>query len=182
MNDDGGYYESDLWTAVGKRYVIPQNFAIYGEIIGWVGESAIQSGYTYDCPKGTNELYVYRVCLITNQGRQIDLPWESVKAFCVEHGMKHVPELARMKHSEFVPENFIDCALKETHCNDCLALSDITTVDEGVCVRYDGVVPIVLKAKSPIFLGHETKLKDKEVEDLEEAQCGLEILNTDNAA
>jgi hypothetical protein len=40
-------------------------------------------------------------------------------------------------------------------------------VDEGVVVRVEGIMPRVYKAKSPIFLGHETALLDKEVVDLE---------------
>lgn len=39
-----------------------------------------------------------------------------------------------------------------------------------ICRKYqEGLVPKILKAKSPIFLGHETKLLDEGVEDLESA-------------
>lgn len=48
-------------------------------------------------------------------------------------------------------------------------MSDKKTVDEGICLRQEGLVPKILKAKSPIFLGHETKLLDEGVEDLESA-------------
>jgi hypothetical protein len=41
-------------------------------------------------------------------------------------------------------------------------------VDEGVCVRWDGLQPLILKAKSPVFLGHETKLLDRGETNLED--------------
>ena len=40
-------------------------------------------------------------------------------------------------------------------------------VDEGVCVRVDGMAPYILKAKGPLFREHETKMLDAEAEDLE---------------
>lgn len=42
-------------------------------------------------------------------------------------------------------------------------------VDEGVCIRAESQVPCILKAKSPIFLQFETKMLDKEADDLEAA-------------
>jgi hypothetical protein len=47
-------------------------------------------------------------------------------------------------------------------------------VDEGVVVRKEGITPYVLKAKSPIFLGHESKLLDAEVVDLESEESHVE--------
>jgi hypothetical protein len=48
-----------------------------------------------------------------------------------------------------------------------LQLSSPKTVDEGVCLRQEGVVPLILKAKSGVFLAHETKLLDKGESDME---------------
>jgi hypothetical protein len=47
-------------------------------------------------------------------------------------------------------------------------LSDSKTVDEGVCLRVDGVVPLILKAKCSEFLQHETKQLDAEVVTVED--------------
>jgi hypothetical protein len=47
-------------------------------------------------------------------------------------------------------------------------LSDAGTVDEGVCVRYDGPNGIyILKAKSPLFLGYESQMLDSGEGDME---------------
>jgi hypothetical protein len=41
-------------------------------------------------------------------------------------------------------------------------------VDEGVCLRTEaGLTPFVVKAKSPEFLRHETKMLDKGALDIE---------------
>lgn len=69
-----------------------------------------------------------------------------------------------------MPEQWIDRRLNDEF-RHALALGDNKKlVDEGVCVRADGLTPIILKAKSPIFLAHETKLLDQEVLDIETDQ------------
>jgi len=165
------FYGHDLWSLVGKRYdaVIPENFIVYGEVIGWSSpDSPIQKNYTYGIPTGENELYVYRVALVTNQGRIVDLGWDQVKNFCVESGLMHVPELWRGKHSELVIEDFIDMQLRDIHADAIPLHQGKKYVDEGVCIRTDaGTAPYILKAKSPIFLQHETKMLDQDILDLE---------------
>jgi hypothetical protein len=165
------FYDTDLWTEIGKRYdsVVPENFLVYGEVIGWVPgtEKPIQKGYTYDLPRGEAELYVYRVAVITNQGRVIDLSWDAVKRFCDETGLKYTPELWRGPKAEFVPEEWIDVELSKQFIQAVL-LSDQKSVDEGVVIRTDaGAAPYLLKAKSPIFLQWETRMLDEEAEDIE---------------
>jgi|SRR5665647_1695819 len=162
----------DLWTREGEKYahLIPKNVVLYGELIGWVGEnSPIQGNYTYNVPNGDCHLYVYRVAVVTADGGLYDLSWEGVKQFCTERGLNHVVELWSGQHSEFIPEEWIDRRFYPEYPQS-VALSDTKTVDEGVVIRWDGLVPTVLKAKSPIFLGHETALLDKEVVDIESAQ------------
>lgn len=50
-----------------------------------------------------------------------------------------------------------------------ISLSDKKSVDEGVCLRQDGLVPTILKAKSPKFFEYETKLLDSGEVDTESA-------------
>jgi hypothetical protein len=47
-------------------------------------------------------------------------------------------------------------------------LSDPKTVDEGVCLRVDGIVPEIWKAKASAFLELETKQLDKDVVTMED--------------
>lgn len=163
------FYGSDIWTEAGKKLdsIVPENFIIYGELIGWTPEGApIQKNYTYQVPHGTCELYVYRVAFVNGQGRIIDLAWDQVKEFCTDLGLKHVPELWHGRMDEFAPEEFLDRKFTQVYPH-AVPLAKESPCDEGVCIRVDGLAPYILKAKSPAFLRHETKMLDQEAVDLE---------------
>lgn len=182
------YYSSDefggdIWTINGEKYkdAIPENFVLYGELVGWTPDGApIQKHYTYLVPDKTADLYIYRVAMITNQGMLVDLSWDQVKEFCRDRGLKTVPELWRGKHKDFNVYDFVDGVDQDGTVYDTLhryheegypgavALGRDSPVDEGVCIRVDGIAPYILKAKSAKFLEHETKLSDENVVDLEE--------------
>lgn len=162
------FYSEDIWTREGEKYahLIPKNVIVYGELIGWVGpNSPIQGGYTYDVPNGEAELFVYRVAVVTADGHLFDLSWNGVKQFCIERGLNYVRELWSGQHRDFDPDDWIDKTFFPEY--RAIPLSGDSPCDEGVCVRMDGQLPVVLKAKSPVFLGFETAQLDKEVVDLE---------------
>lgn len=175
------YYQSDIWTEYGAKIadLIPEGFLLYGELIGWTTDgAALQKNYTYDVPKGSAELYVYRVARINGQGLMTDLSWDGVKEFCMERGLKWCPELTRVTEGtvDEVVERLIDVRLFDHGATyalneDPIQLSDKKSVDEGVCIRQEGLVPLILKAKSPAFLEHETKLLDKGEADLESLEA-----------
>ena len=175
--DQDHFYKEDIWTREGERLrgLLPEGFIVYGELIGWANnDSPIQTNYTYCLPQGVCELYVYRVAQINPQGRQVDLSWDQVKEFCKDVGIRHVPELGRMSALEFslCVEQYMDVRFNDLFGSDCPPLDAPKLVDEGVCVRVDGLAPYILKAKSPQFFEHETALYDKaakgkEVHDLE---------------
>lgn len=179
------WYASDIWSEYGSKIadLIPEGWIVYGELIGWTPDGApLQKNYTYNAPKGECELYVYRVATINAQGTLADLPWDAVKTFCLERGLKWTPELARIP-SWGDPELNFDGALEDWYMDkryfdsrehfteEPVPLSDGKTVDEGVCLRQEGhgLVPLLLKAKAPKFLQHETKLLDEEILDIESA-------------
>lgn len=165
------YYETDIWTTWLDKveHLIPRGYIFYGEIVGWVNESTpIQANYTYHFPPGQNQLYIYRIAVLNDQGVLVDLAWPQVVEFCAGIGLPTVPTLWSLPHEAFKPEAWVDRRFYPVHDN-ALPLSDPKTVDEGVCVRADGLTPTILKCKSPIFLGHESKLLDKGVADLESA-------------
>jgi len=179
-NPDGGFYSSDIWTESGQRLegILPQNFILYGELVGYTPDGGdIQKGYHYGQPMGVNELYIYRVAFINNQGRLTDLSWDQVRLFCEELGLKHVPELWRGKIDEFDVQAFMDRHYAETGYTHAIPLDDNGTVDEGVCIRVDGLTPYILKAKSPEFLSFESKMLDEEATDLEAEQSQSEEAN-----
>lgn len=186
-NVDNSYF-TDIWSKEGKKYadLIPDGVVVFGELIGWTSDGApIQKGYTYNVPRGETHLYVYRVATMTPDGHLYDLSWNGVKQFAFERGLNVVPELWSGKHEDFNAGDWIDIRFTDEYLYDetvtdpiqdprigyahptALPLSDKKTVDEGVVVRREGIMPYVLKAKSPIFLGHESKVLDAEIVDLE---------------
>lgn len=172
------FYSTDVWSEYGKRLegVIPENCVVYGELVGFTPDGeAIQKGYTYNQKPGECELFVYRVAFVNAQGIIADLSWDGVKEFCRSAGLRHTPELERIYLS---PSDELEAYLKHVYLDIRLSegdefeeapipLSDQKTVDEGVCVRVEGVVPHIYKVKSPLFLEHETKQLDSGEVDLE---------------
>ena len=190
------FYSTDIWSTEGKKYdaVIPQNFILYGELVGWTdGGGAIQSGYTYNVPQGRADLYVYRILVITNDGRHVELSWDAVKRFCVDNGIMHVPEFFRGRKAELVASGRIEALMDRRYYDDAMAgvsvftdmpvpLSDAGTVDEGVCTRIlesEATAPTIHKAKAPKFLAHETALLDKDVVDMESADVPEEAVEAE---
>jgi hypothetical protein len=157
------HYGTDIWTHYGKQLdgLIPEGFVVYGELIGWTPDGApIQKDYTYNVPQGEAHLYVYRVAHVNPQGLVTDLAWPQVEEFCAQRGLKTVPAFAEMLHADFDPAEWIDRRYFEQHRHAVPLSGSKKLVDEGVCVRWDGLIPTILKAKSPIFLQHETKALD----------------------
>lgn len=173
------FYDIDIWTEEGKKLIglIPENYLVYAELVGWTpsGE-AIQKDYTYGIEKGKAELYVYRVAVVNNQGIVQDLCWDHMKEFCTAIGVKMVAEMWRGKLKDFQAQDYLDKRFFESEYRQCLWLGeDKNLVDEGVVVRVDKRTPYCMKAKSPLFLEHETNLMDAGVSDLETEQAVEEV-------
>lgn len=185
------FYDNDIWTDYGKQIaeLIPEGYLLYGELVGWTPDGTpLQKGYTYHVPVGQAELYVYRVAHINSQGVLSDLSWDGVKEFCTARGLKWTPELVRLPMDDDPDDpNWIDDLwdrIADTRYADGMAnawddfpgwneppltVSSHKTVDEGICIRQEGLVPTILKAKSPKFLEHETKMLDTGELDTESA-------------
>jgi len=167
------FYSTDIWTEEGAKLEgsIPQGYLLYGELLGWTKEgAAIQKNYTYTIPHGTCELYIYRVATVNSEGFVCDLSWDQATEFCRDRGLKTVPELWRGKYKD-VKENvqkwFCDVKFTELGYQQAIPCDPESPCDEGVCIRVDGIAPYISKAKSPLFLEHETKMLDEEALDLE---------------
>lgn len=72
---EGGFYGDDVWGFWAKKLngLIPENYTVYGEIVGYTPNSAgfIQKGYDYGCVPGESKLMVYR---ITDNGKELEIP------------------------------------------------------------------------------------------------------------
>lgn len=164
------HYDTDIWTSYleNVRGMIPENFVIYGELIGWTPDGKpIQRGYTYNVPKGQAHLYVYRVAVVTG-GEVVDLSWPAVQKFCALRGLRVVPticgdigrdDLTEGAHAIYEERNFA----ADNPDGGFVPLSpDGPGVDEGYVVRWDGPgESMFYKFKNPSFLIHETKILDE---------------------
>lgn len=172
------FYTTDIWTEEGKKLegLIPENYLLYGELIGYTPEGGpIQKNYTYKVPQNTRDLYIYRVAFVNAQGYVTDLSWPQVQEFCKDRGLKTVPELyaGPMPTQPEIVQWFIDKKFREDGYPQAVELDEESPVDEGVCIRVDGLAPYILKAKSPLFLEHETSMLDQEVLDLEAEESNV---------
>lgn len=181
------YYDADIWTEEGQKLkgLIPKNYLVYAELIGWTSDGAeLQKNYTYGIPKGETKLYVYRVAVVNEDGFILDLSWEQTKQFCTERGLLHVPELGKytlleLTQAEFhltksyLDVRYFDSDVSMNHKNAVWLGEHKELVDEGICIRIEGLTPQIFKAKSPIFLQHETSLLDKGIEDLESQESNV---------
>jgi hypothetical protein len=165
------FYGDDIFTQEGKKLegLIPEGYILYGELIGWTASGApIQRNYTYQVPELTSDLYIYRIAHVNPQGKICDLSWDQVKEFCATAGLKHVPELWRGKMRDFdFVSDILDKAFYSAGLPQAVPLAEESPCDEGICIRVDGIAPYILKAKSPLFLEHETKMNDQGISDLE---------------
>lgn len=170
ISDRNFYYEHDVWNDHMDEIagVIPKNWIVYGEIIGWAGQSPIQHNYTYDLPQGQSRLYVYRISVVNEDGVSVDLSWEAVCEWCNNNGIPHVPVVWEGVKGDFEPQVWLDTQYHRTGLGQCVPLSDQSSVDEGVVVRVEGIRPYVLKAKSPQFLVYESGAVDSGAVDMEE--------------
>lgn len=168
--DQQHFYESDVWSEEGKKLVgiLPENYLVYAELIGTLpGGKEIQKDYTYGFD--TPQLYVYRIATVNSHGQTTDLSWDQVKEFCEKNGLKYVPELWRGKLADFKIQNFMDKIYGDEFIQ-AVKLRKKGIVDEGIVLRVEGLTPYLMKAKSPLFFEHETKILDTGEEDLESSQ------------
>ena len=147
------YYGSDIWSEAGEklRGLLPKGCVVFGEIIGWTSDgAAIQKGYTYDVPQGGQRLYVYRVAMVNESGFLVDLAWDQVKEFCNNLGLLHVPEMQRGEHDEIDVQAYLDM----NFADNMLGVVPVGKgkVDEGVCIRVDGLSPFGSKPVSNTWI------------------------------
>jgi hypothetical protein len=176
---NNNFYAEDIWTLEGRKFqgLLPEGFIVYAEIVGYLPSGGIiQADYDYGYMAGSCGLYIYRVAFVNPSGLVTDLSWNHVKEFCVSRGLKHVPELWRGKHKDFAVSEWMNLRYTDMFPlkKDVLPVAE-GLVDEGVCIRTENnIIPYILKAKSPEFLEHETKMLDKNAADVESSEAVTE--------
>jgi hypothetical protein len=163
---------------------------VYGEIVGWAGaETPIMPPhdttqlrdksirkiygdkihYTYGCPAGTQELYIYRITMSNEDGVVTELPWWAVKRRANELGVKHVVRVVRPFFVGTEDDREKLKSLIESLVNGASQFGN--HIREGVAIRVEHEKLFdILKAKSFTFGLLEGYLKeDESVIDREEA-------------
>ncbi len=168
INNNNNYYKEDIWKKINERikWLIPQDWIIYWEIIWRSWDKPIQKWYTYDLNKWEIELYVYRISIVNQQWIFWDLSWDAIKEFCHLNGFKYTPELWTWLYKDFDIENFMDKKYKEIWYS-CIWLSDWCPCDEWIVIRKEWIIPYLTKAKCNTFLQYESKQIDSWEIDIE---------------
>lgn len=167
---------------IGKTY--PQNKKDinnkqFVETGGLLEGCAIQHGYTYGFEKP--KVYIYRISNINPHGIEIDLPYLQMKERAVQLGIETCPELFYGTLDDFIAsfhgkrvsdDRDTEVFLENIFYNMLLekpSILDSSVVEEGFCLRFDKFPkPEIFKIKSRQFLLHESGLKDKDINDIEE--------------
>lgn len=119
--------------------------------------------FSYGCPSGSHKVFVYRITTTNVDCDSVDYSWEAVKERCKELGVETVPELSITQCDKYLEG-------RVTHWSDQPSTLDPSHISEGVCVRYEGLTPTVLKHKSFNFKVLESIIQDTGVIDQEELQ------------
>lgn len=121
------------------------------------------TNFTYGCESGQYKVFVYRITMTNLSGDTVDYSWEAVKQRCEQMDVQHVPELHTLQLSlEDDRDN------QQWLASTALALSEDPSeafpqnIREGVCVRREGILPLILKEKAFSFKVLEGIIKEKE--------------------
>lgn len=168
-NPTSGYYKEDIYNQCLDVYqhLIPKNWVIFGEIIGWAGDRPIQPKYTYQIPRGCFDFYCYRISVLNEDGYRVDLTYDQVKDWCSFNNIKVVPEIWRGKFKDFNADMFMNKRYLEEY-GIGLPLDSKDLVDEGIVIMKYGIKEYFSKAKSTIFLGYESDNQDMNISNLED--------------
>lgn len=106
VNTAGDYYSANIWKKAMLDYgnALMPGIAIYGEVVGFAGNSPIQGQWTYGCKPGEYKMVVYRITYTNEEGIKQEFSWNQVKSYCEEKGLTYVPEFYQGKAKDLFPE------------------------------------------------------------------------------
>ena len=188
---DGGFYGTNEFR---KKYhnllddKLYKGITLYYEIVGYVDENTLimpecnnkkvkdkefekvygkTTKFTYGCTPGESEMYVYRMTLTTPDDLVFEVPYEIMKIYCEQIGVKVVPLLDKFMFT--TKEDLLERVDKWLDIPDPIGK---THVSEGIVVRIENKVKFTAyKQKSWAFKILEGIIKDEsDVPDMEEVQ------------
>lgn len=189
-SNGGGFHPEKMREKAAARITpyLEDFMQVYFEVVGWENESTTIMPahsldktndkeakklykdpilYTYGCPQGEFDVYVYRIAYVLPDGKTVDMPWDNVVKWCNHHKIKYVPFVDR-----FTFDGDYDNLLKKVE----FLASGPDPIDprhpkEGVCVRIDGIEWKCYKEKNWLFKVLEGIAKENDsYSDMEENQ------------
>lgn len=195
-----GFYGEDIWGVVAKEvgHLIPKNWTLYGEVLGYLESGAgIQGKYDYGCKVGEHKFYVYKISVVNTDGNVIFLTDKQIQEWCDKVGLLYSDTFiyygqARnyFDYSEGFGEN-VELTYKDnlSYTNvaewrnqflnhleilhnekDCYMCTN-KVPEEGIIVRVEKLEQYeAYKLKSKRFLLMESEEQEKEVSNIEDNQ------------
>lgn len=188
---EGGYYGSNAFRQKYHDFFkqkLPKGMEVFYEIVGYTsGEQTImgkcsnklikdkefskqygaETVFSYGCPVGENDCYVYRMTMTNEDGFTVELPWEQVQIECEKMGAKCVPTFEK-----FIFTTWDDLMQRVEKYFDGIDPVGKTHIREGVVVRIDNRSSFAAyKHKNFYFKCLEGIIKDNaDAPDMEEAE------------
>lgn len=187
------FYGEDIWGVVAKEVkdLIPKNWTLYGEILGYTPSgSPIQGSYDYGCKPGEHKFYVYKISVVNEDGTVVFLTDNQIKDFCDRVGLLYTDTfiyygkaenfdldfvwsenvISQQSSIEKWRTHFLESLQQKFNENDCYMCTN-RVPEEGIVLRRENLWEYeAYKLKSFRFLKMETEQLDKEIVDIEEQQ------------
>ena len=179
-----GFYGEDIWGVVAKEieHLIPKNWTLYGEILGYTESgSAIQGKYDYGCKVGEHKVYIYKISVVNTDGNVIFLTDRQIEEYCEKVGLLYKDTfiyygtIRNYMDMYFIEgDNWREEVLKTLEKNynekDCY-MCTTKVPEEGIIVRVEKLEQYeAYKLKSKRFLLMESEEQEKEVSNIEDNQ------------
>ena len=186
-NNNIGFYKEDIWGIVAKEvgHLIPKNWTIYGEILGYTSEgSPIQNKYDYGCKQNEHKFYVYKISVVNPDGKVLYLTDKQIEEWCEKVGLlykdtfiyygtvfNHLTNLRRegISFDEIDwREKYLMWLEKEYNEKDCyMCINKVP--EEGIIVRVEKTFEYeAYKLKSKRFVLMESELQEQEINNIED--------------
>lgn len=179
-----GFYGEDIWGVVAKEigHLIPKNWTLYGEILGYTpGGSPIQGKYDYGCKQGERKFYVYKISVVNPDGKVIYLTDKQIEEYCEKVGLLYkdtfiyygkAGELFDLYYMSIEDwrEKFLHNLEQRYNEKDCyMCVNKIP--EEGIVLRVEKLESYeAYKLKSKRFILMESDLQEKEEVNIEDNQ------------
>lgn len=181
VSDKEGFHSNKLREIASSNFIgkLHKGEEVFCEIVGFDGQAPIMPKhstlglkdktaqklygdvitYNYGCKEGECDVYVYRICMINEDGFLLEYPWEYVKARCGEMGVKHVKEACVPFRYDGNVENLRKLVEELTE-----GPSDYPNIpNEGICLRYENRMHTnIVKNKSFLFKVMEGIIRESE--------------------